>query len=146
MPGIIDTMTFSWSRRVGRKVRNIKYTYAILIRVFISFGIFVFIGFYAYFTWVEQTIATWGIITTATMFLIIAGGMMSYVYFFFKLFVEEGSIEEKKLDERNLEKKFKLKMFYVTPKQQKTVFFIRFLMFLESIALMVASVLIFTLL
>jgi len=33
------------------------------------------------------------------MFLLIVGGMMCYVSFFFKLFVEEGSIEENKLEE-----------------------------------------------
>jgi len=49
MLGLIDSMKHSWSRRVGRKIRNIKYTYTMLTNVLISFGIFVGLGFYVYF-------------------------------------------------------------------------------------------------
>ena len=134
------------ARKVGRKVKNIRYTYARLTYYFIAFGVFVGIAFYGYSLWVEQTLEMWEIISVGTMFFLIAVGIMSFVYFMGKLLVEEGSIEEMKLEERNQEKRMKLRMYYVTPKQRKIILFIRVLISLESIALFVASFLILNLL
>lgn len=142
----LDFVIFGWFRNLGGKVKNIKQTYTALAYIFVVFGAPIILSFHFYFRWVEEPVEAWGLITLAVMFLIIAVMMMSVAFFFGNRLVEEGSIEEKKLDERNLEKRIKLKMFYVTPKQRKVISFIRFLLSLESIAVIVASILILTLL
>ncbi|MHA1345799.1 MAG: hypothetical protein ACTSVO_01845 [Candidatus Heimdallarchaeaceae archaeon] len=135
-----------WSRNVGKKVKNIRYTYARLAYFFIAFGVFVGLAFYSYSLWIEQTMEIWEIISVGTMFILIAVGIMSFVYFMRKLLVEEGSIEEMKIEERNQEKRMKLRVYYITPKRRKIILFIRVLMSLESSALFVASFLILNLL